>query len=119
MKRKILTLNAALTKGKLSANAPQTVVAGKPNTSPSRLMLKHLQCYAELRHRVFIQMRHGAGYCGVPTQLEDGWLTMTDVSIHGTKQAASSKSILIQIRNGSLIAHLHPVNSNDKTGVQQ
>jgi len=38
--------------------------------------------------KVFIQMRNGTGYCGLPTQLEDGWLTMSEASIHGTKQSA-------------------------------
>lgn len=66
--------------------------------------------------KVFIQMRHGTGYCGLPTQLEDGWLTMSDVSIHGTKQAFSTQSILIQIHDGSFIAHLHPVDSTNKNG---
>jgi hypothetical protein len=67
--------------------------------------------------KVFIQMRHGTGYCGLPTQLEDGWLKMTDVSIHGTKQVASPQSIVIQIRDGAFIAHLHPVASHNTTGV--
>jgi hypothetical protein len=61
-------------------------------------------------------MRNGTGYCGLPTQLEDGWLTMSEVSIHGTKQTASSQSILIQIMDGSFIGHLHAVESNHKTG---
>jgi len=68
--------------------------------------------------KVFIQMRHGTGYCGFPTQLEDGWLTMSDVSIHGTKQTASSRSILIQIHDGAFIAHLHPVHYLNKNGVK-
>ena len=68
--------------------------------------------------KVFIQMRHDTGYCGLPTKLEDGWLTMAEVSIHGTKQTVSSQSILIQIHDGSFIAHLHPVNSINKTGAK-
>jgi hypothetical protein len=66
--------------------------------------------------KAFIQMRNGTGYCGLPTQLEDGWLTMSEVSIHGTKQTASSTSILIQIHDGAFIAHLHPVDSHIKFG---
>ena len=108
MQRKVLTLKAGPIAGQPSANAPPTVVAGKPKP-PSTLMLKHLQCHAEQRHRVFIQMRSGAGYCGVPVLLEDGWLTMNNVSIHGTKQIAASNQILIQIKDGSFIAHLHAV----------
>ena len=108
MKRSTLTLKSGPIAGQPSANAPPTVVAGKPKP-PSALMLKHLQCHAEQRHRVFIQMRNGAGYCGVPVLLEDGWLTMNNVSIHGTKQTATSDHILIQLKDGSFIAHLHAV----------
>ena len=68
--------------------------------------------------KVFIQMRNGTGYCGLPTQLEDGWLTMSEVSIHGTKQTASSTFILIQIHDGAFIAHLHPVDSLNNTGAK-
>lgn len=66
--------------------------------------------------KVFIQMRNGTGYCGLPTRLEDGWLSMSEASIHGTKQTASSTSILIQIHDGAFIAHLHPVDSLNNTG---
>ena len=66
--------------------------------------------------KAFIQMRNGTGYCGLPTQLEDGWLTMSAVSIHGTKQTVSSQSILIQIHDGAFIAHLHPVDSLNNSG---
>ena len=69
------------------------------------------------RSKVFIQMRHGTGYCGVPTLLEDDWLTMSAVSIHGTKQTTSASTILIQIRDGAFIAHLHSVESLNKTGI--
>ena len=68
--------------------------------------------------KAFIQMRNGTGYCGLPTQLKDGWLTMSEVSIHGTKQTVSSQSILIQIHDGTLIAHLHSVDSLNNTGAK-
>ena len=68
--------------------------------------------------KAFIQMRNGTGYCGLPTQLEDGWLTMSEVSIRGTKQTVSTQSILIQIHDGTFIAHLHPVDSTNKTGAK-
>jgi hypothetical protein len=67
---------------------------------------------------VFIQMRHGTGYRGLPISLEDGWLTMSQVSIHGTKQTASTPTILIQIHDGSLIAHLHPVDLINSIGAK-
>jgi hypothetical protein len=68
--------------------------------------------------KAFIQMRNGTGYCGLPTQLEDGWLTMSEVSIRGTKQTVSTQSILIQIHDGAFIAHLHPVDSLNNTGAK-
>ncbi len=69
------------------------------------------------RSKVFIQMRQGTGYFGVPILLEDDWLTMSAVSIHGTKQTTSSSTLLIQIRDGAFIAHLHSVDSPNKTGI--
>ena len=68
--------------------------------------------------KALIQMRNGTGYCGLPTQLEDGWLTMSEVSIRGTKQTVSTQSILIQIQDGTLIAHMHPVDSLNNTGAK-
>ena len=68
--------------------------------------------------KAFIQMRNGTGFCGLPTQLEDGWLTMSEVSIRGTKQTVSTQSILIQIHDGAFIAHLHHVDSLNNTGAK-
>ncbi len=79
-------------------------------------LLSQLTALIDSGSKAFIQMRNGTGYCGLPTQLEDGWLTMSDVSIHGTKQTASSRIILIQIHDGAFIAHLHPVDSHIKFG---
>ena len=81
-------------------------------------LLKQLTALIGSGSKAFIQMRNGTGYCGLPTQLEDGWLTMSEVSIHGTKQTASSTSILIQIHDGAFIAHLHPVDSLNNTGAK-
>jgi hypothetical protein len=58
---------------------------------------------------VFIQLRHGAGYRGLPTMLEDGWLTIRDAEIFGTKQNMCVAELLIQVKDGSYIAHLHTV----------
>lgn len=93
--------------GRLSGRAPQHSCTA---------VIEHLRELVKERHKVFIQMRHGTGYCGDPVLLEDGWLTMTHVSIHGTKQTAVSQSILIQINDGRFIAHLHPVTTDQKTG---
>jgi hypothetical protein len=75
-------------------------------------LLSQLTKLIDSGNKVFIQMRNGTGYCGLPTQLAEGWLTMSEVSIHGTKQTASSTPILIQIHDGAFIAHLHPVDSH-------
>jgi hypothetical protein len=86
MKRETLTLKSRINK---------TVLTTKP--------------LVQTRSKVFIQMRHGTGYCGIPVQIEGDWLTMTDVSIHGTKHKAAAQQILIQLRDGSFIGHLHAV----------
>ena len=89
----------------------------QPNKGKQKVCTALLSQLTELidsGSKAFIQMRNGTGYCGLPTQLEDGWLTMSEVSIHGTKQTATSTSILIQIHDGAFIAHLHPVDSHIK-----
>ena len=88
---------------------------GKPKACTA--LLSELAELIQSGSKVFIQMRHGAGYCGLPTKLEDGWLSMSEVSIHGTKQIASARSILIQIRDGAFIAHVHTVDSINSEGI--
>ena len=123
MQRKTLTLKS-ISKVIQSQTTPATsacIQAGrKQKTGPNKastVLLNLLKEMVDIRSKVFIQMRHGAGYCGIPVQIEEGWLTMEEVTIHGTKQTASSQSILIQIRDGSFIGHLHAVESKHKTGV--
>jgi hypothetical protein len=79
-------------------------------------VIERLRELIVFRQETFIQMRHGAGYCGVPVSLEDGWLTMINTSIHGTKHTAASQEILIQINDGSFIAHVHAVNEKPING---
>ena len=103
-----------------SPTLPIQIQAGRqPKKGQPRVctaLLNQLTALIDSGSKVFIQMRNGTGYCGLPTKLEDGWLTMSEVSIHGTKQTASSTSILIQIHDGAFIAHLHPVDSHIKFG---
>ena len=109
MRRETLILKSRINKPVLATNPATTVVAGKEtnrnkNCTP---VIAQLTEFVRTRSKVFIQMRHGAGYCGLPAQIEGYWLNMTDVSIHGTKQQAHAQRILIQIHDG--IAHLHDV----------
>jgi hypothetical protein len=106
-----ITLKSRINKPVLTTSPATTVVAGK-STKRSKNCAPVLDQLSELvrtRSKVFIQMRQGAGYCGIPVQIEGYWLTMIDVSIHGTKQQATAQRILIQINDGSFIGHLHAV----------
>lgn len=124
MQKKTLTLKSISrhTKPAVPAaqSAPMCIVAGRadkdPNQKRCHAVLDRLGELIQARSKVFIQMRHGPGYCGLPIQLDDGWLSMTDVCVHGKKQTATCQSILIQIRDGALIAHVHPVDSQHITG---
>ena len=119
MQKKTLTLNSASRNTQPAASAanstPLSVVAGRAVKGKAQqscpAVIAHLTELVRDRRKVFIQMRQGAGYCGVPVQLKDGWLTMTGVSIHGTKQTSSSSNILIQVNDGRFIAHIHPTDS--------
>ena len=124
MLRKTLTLKSTSRTTQPASAAdeitPTCVIAGR---SPKRAakqsctaVIERLRELIEFRQTSFIQMRHGAGYCGIPVSLEDGWLTMTNVSIHGTKQSATSQEILIQLKAGSFIAHLHAVETQPQNG---
>lgn len=124
MQRKTLTLK---TTSRTTQPAPAAdeitttcVIAGRPPKRAAKqsctALIERLRELIEFRQTSFIQMRHGAGYCGIPVSLEDGWLTMTKVSIHGTKHTAASQEILIQLKDGSFIAHLHAVEQNPEIG---
>ncbi len=125
MQKKAMTLKSMSRKPKTTLPAVQetttTIIAGQSNKGKAQsscsTVIDRLHELILTQQKVFIQMRNGAGYCGIPTQVKDGWLKMTDVSIHGTKQTISSQSILIQFRDGSFIAHLHAVDSYYKIGV--
>ncbi len=127
MQKKTLTLKSVSRNSKPAIPSahvkPNCVIAGRVTKGKTHqscsAVIKRLSELVQAHRKVFIQMRHGAGYCGFPIQLDDGWLTMTEVSIHGTKQTASSPSILIQVQDGTFIAHLHAVESHNKTGFQK
>lgn len=99
---------------------PTSVIAGRTPKRAAKqrctALIDRLRELIELRQTSFIQMRYGAGYCGIPVSLEDGWLTMINTSIHGTKHTATSQEILIQLKDGSFIAHLHAVETQPQNG---
>ena len=106
-----ITLKSRINKPVLTTKPTPTIIAGKANKDSKKCapVLERLLELVRTRNKVFIQMRHGAGYCGIPVRIEGDWLTMTDVSIHGTKHKAAAQQILIQLRDGSFISHLHAV----------
>ena len=106
-----ITLKSKIKQPALTTGPVTTIIAGKANKHSKKCapVLGRLSELVRTRSKVFIQMRHGAGYCGIPVQIEGDWLTMTDVSIHGTKHNAAAQQILIQLKDGSFIAHLHAV----------
>lgn len=119
MHKKTLTLKSSLRATQCSKDQPiqtetvQAVLAGRAlkrqGTNKCQPLLDRLDELISSQSHVFIQMRHGAGYSGVAKHLESGWLTQSAVTIHGTKQKATTPNILIQIKDGSFIAHLHAV----------
>ena len=127
MQRKTLTLKSTSRNTQPAPEAdgitPSCVIAGRsPKVEAKQsctAVIERLRELIAFRQTSFIQMRHGAGYCGVPVSLEDGWLTMTNVSIHGTKHTATSQEILIQLKDGSFIAHLHAVETQPQNGAKK
>lgn len=122
MQKKTLTLKSLSRHTKpavpVAQAAPICVVAGRAKKGQQHkschAVLDRLSGLVQARRKVFIQMRHGAGYCGIAAHLNDGWLKMEQVSIFGTKKTTTTPCILIQINDGSFIAHIHPTDSNDE-----
>jgi hypothetical protein len=115
MQRKILTLKQKVTPSlppEQSLRVPAGRTPPKGAKTASAALIKQLTELVCAQRKTFVQMRNGTGYCGTPILLQDGWLTMELVSIHGTKQSATATTILIQINDGSFIAHLHPTSSS-------
>ena len=119
MHKKTLTLKSSLRATQCSKDQPiqtetvQAVLAGRAlkrqGTNKCQPLLDRLDELISSQSHVFIQMRHGTGYSGVAKHLESGWLTLSAVTIYGSKQKATTPNILIQIKDGSFIAHLHAV----------
>ena len=96
------------------------VIAGRCKKSgafSNKALISHLQSAINSKSSLFIQMRHGVGYLGCPTSLEDGWLSLANTTIHGTKKAMQVPEVLIQVRDGSFIAHIHATDGLETTDV--
>jgi len=86
------------------------VIAGRCKKSgafSNKALISRLQSAINSKSSLFIQMRHGVGYLGCPTSLEAGWLSLANTTIYGTKKAMQVPEVLIQVRDGSFIAHIH------------
>lgn len=115
MQRKILTLKPKTTTPPVFAPSVLVQAGRKPPKgakTASSALLKLLNELIYNKQKAFIQMRHGTGYCGKLADLKDGWLRMEHVSIHGNKKSVPTPSILIQIFDGSYIAHIHSADSS-------
>jgi hypothetical protein len=121
MQKKTLTLKSSLRATQcpkdqpIQAETAQPVLAGRAlkrqGLNKCQPLLDRLDELISSQSHVFIQMRHGTGYSGVAKHLESGWLTLSAVTIYGTKQKATTQNILIHIKDGSFIAHLHAVDA--------
>ena len=115
MTKETLTLKSKSTRDSTApptlAEAATTVTAGKEpnrgNAKPPSAVTRLLEFAIINSVNVFIQLRQGTGYRGLPTKLDKGWLTLDDADILGTKQNMHVGQLLIQVRDGSYIAHIH------------
>ena len=94
-------------------NQVSHVIAGrckKSHAFSNKALISRMQSAIDSKSTLFIQMRHGVGYMGCPISLEAGWLSLANTTIHGTKKAMQVPEVLIQVRDGSFIAHVHSTN---------
>ena len=113
MTKETLTLKST---GNLTVPSTKAVVATAINTgkkpnkgnakSPTAAM-RLIESAIDNKAYVFIQLRQGTGYRGLPKKLDDSWLTLENADIFGTKQNSHVAELLIQLKDGSYIAHIH------------
>jgi len=121
MTKETLTLETKstedLTTPSIKAETATSVTGGKkPNNGNARspkAVMKLIESAISNKVYVFIQLRYGAGYRGLPTMIADAWLTLQDADIYGTKQNMHVAELLIQVKDGSYIAHIHTSESQD------
>ena len=115
MTKETLTLKSKSAKGlttpSITAEAATTVTAGKEpnrgNAKPPSAVTRLLEFAIINSVYVFSQLRQGVGYRGLPTKLDGAWLTLEDADIFGTKKSMHVTELLIQVKHGSYIAHIH------------
>jgi len=123
MTKETLTVNSKSTRDSTAtstlAEAATTVTAGKEpkrgNAKPPSAVTRLLEFAIINSVYVFIQLRQGGGYRGLPTKLDKGWLTLDDADILGTKQYVHAGELLIQVRDGSYIAHIYATEGPSST----
>lgn len=115
MTKETLTLKSKYARGlttpSITAEAATTVTAGRDASqgkSPAAVT-RLLETAIRDSACVFIQLRHGAGYRGLPTKLDQAWLTMVDADVLGTKRNMHVGDLLIQVKDGSYVAHIHTI----------
>ena len=121
MTKETLTLKTKstedLTTPSIKAEAATPVTGGKKpnngNAKSPKAVMRLIESAISNKAYVFIQLRHGAGYRGLPTKIDDAWLTLEDADICGTKQNMHVAELLIQVKDGSYIAHIHTSESQD------
>ena len=94
----------------LALEAAQATFGRKGNyplLKASKSATKLIETAISNKSYVFIQLRQGAGYRGLPTKLDGAWLTLEDANIFGTKKSMHVTELLIQVKDGSYIAPLH------------
>ena len=129
MTKETLTLKTKssedLTTPSIKAKATTSAAGGKKpnngNAKSPKAVMRLIESAISNKAYVFIQLRHGAGYRGLPTKIDDAWLTLEDADICGTKQNICVAELLIQVKDGSYIAHIHftespePSNQSDES----
>lgn len=92
-----------------------TTSIGRKRTSaksyvPSSLFMDTLSNALDRCSHVFIQLRSGTGYSGLPVQIQGGWVMLSEATVHGTKRRAQVNDLLIQLGDCSQVAHIHYFN---------
>ena len=122
MTKETLTLKTKssedLTTPSIKAKATTSAAGGKKpnngNAKSPKAVMRLIESAISNKAYVFIQLRHGAGYRGLPTMIAEAWLTLQDADIYGTKQNMHVAELLIQVKDGSYIAHIHTSESQDQ-----